>query len=269
MIESHSTILKLMQAVFVAACVMALVMFWIRNHDATGSSSRTLPEQPQTNRTRHASIPHVHDAFPPAYIADESGNPIHSWRVLLLPYLEHQDLYDDYDFREPWNGPNNIKLLARMPREYSCPARDLAATTRPSLTSYVVVTGPGTLFQDAASTRFDQITDGTPNTLLVVETLTAKIPWTAPEDLDIRTMSLRLNETMHPSISSRHPLGANVVFADARCSHIKESITAEQLRSMITRRRRTESGRMNQPAEPALQARACALPGDYDKNAVK
>ena len=31
----------------------------------------------------------VNQQFPPAYIADADGQPMHSWRVLILPYLEH------------------------------------------------------------------------------------------------------------------------------------------------------------------------------------
>ena len=51
-----------------------------------------------------------HGCFPPAYVADASGRPMHSWRVLILPYLDQQQLYDQYDFSEPWNGPNNQQL---------------------------------------------------------------------------------------------------------------------------------------------------------------
>src|SRR5438105_1376638 len=54
-----------------------------------------------------------HDAnksFPPAYVADAEGKPMHSWRVLILPYLERNDLYQQYDFNEPWNGPHNSRL---------------------------------------------------------------------------------------------------------------------------------------------------------------
>jgi hypothetical protein len=54
-------------------------------------------------------------AFPPAYVADESGKPMHSWRVLILPFLESSPLYDKYRFDEPWDGPNNRQLLKHMP----------------------------------------------------------------------------------------------------------------------------------------------------------
>ena len=52
----------------------------------------------------------VYKSFPPAYVADETGKPMHSWRVLILPFLEQKALYDQYRFDEPWDGPNNGKL---------------------------------------------------------------------------------------------------------------------------------------------------------------
>jgi prepilin-type processing-associated H-X9-DG protein len=174
------------------------------------------------------------NAFPPAYIADDTGRPKHSWRVLILPYMDEQALYDDYDFSEPWNGPHNSTLLAKMPRLFSCPARDWEATSRPSLTSYVLVTGPGMMFVQADSIRIDQVTDGTLFTLMVVETSNVEIPWTKPDDLDLRTMSLRINDPKSPSISSQHPKGANTLFADGCCRFLPESTSAERLKSLLT-----------------------------------
>src|SRR4051794_6845264 len=43
------------------------------------------------------ALQNYHDDYgtlPPAYIADSTGKPIHSWRVLLLPYIEQKLLYD-------------------------------------------------------------------------------------------------------------------------------------------------------------------------------
>lgn len=43
--------------------------------------------------------------FPPAHTDGENGKPMHSWRVVILPCLDRRDLYEAYDFNEPWDGP--------------------------------------------------------------------------------------------------------------------------------------------------------------------
>jgi translation elongation factor EF-Tu-like GTPase len=65
-----------------------------------------------------ANYHETYGCFPPAYVADRDGKPMHSWRVLILPFLEQQELYHAYNFAEPWDGPNNRKLME---------ARDLLA----------------------------------------------------------------------------------------------------------------------------------------------
>src|ERR1700690_1532678 len=63
----------------------------------------------------------TYGSFPPAYIPDKNGRPMHSWRVLLLPFLEFGPLYDQYRFDEPWNGPHN-RELAKLPIAlFHCP----------------------------------------------------------------------------------------------------------------------------------------------------
>ncbi|MEO8497518.1 MAG: DUF1559 domain-containing protein, partial [Planctomycetota bacterium] len=57
----------------------------------------------------------AHGTLPPAYIPDASGKPMHSWRVLILPYLNEDGLYRRYNFDEPWDGPNNLQLAGHMP----------------------------------------------------------------------------------------------------------------------------------------------------------
>ena len=62
----------------------------------------------------------TYGAFPPAYVADASGKPMHSWRVLILPHMEQLALYERYNFNEPWDGPNNILLANEMPDIFRC-----------------------------------------------------------------------------------------------------------------------------------------------------
>ena len=62
----------------------------------------------------------TYGVFPPPCLTDENGMPIHSWRVLLLPFLDEQELYDEYRFDEPWDGPSNSRLHSRMPEIFRC-----------------------------------------------------------------------------------------------------------------------------------------------------
>ncbi len=71
------------------------------------------------------ALHNYHDAygqFPPAFVPDQDGRPIHSWRVLILPFIEQQGLYQQYEFAEPWDGPNNRRLLSQIPSLYRCPS---------------------------------------------------------------------------------------------------------------------------------------------------
>jgi hypothetical protein len=176
----------------------------------------------------------AYDALPPAYIADASGRPMHSWRVLLLPFMGESALYNRYDFSEPWNGPNNIKLLNNMPWTFACPSWHDYPPTSTTLTSYVAVTGPGTMFPGTSSTKFADVTDGISETLMIVEVADVKIPWTAPQDLDVRTMSFRVNDPKRLGISSKHPGGANVGLGDDAIRFMRESIVPGNLRSLVT-----------------------------------
>lgn len=46
-------------------------------------------------------------SFPPAWTVDENGNRLHSWRTMILPYLEQKPLYDSIDLSKPWDDPAN------------------------------------------------------------------------------------------------------------------------------------------------------------------
>jgi prepilin-type processing-associated H-X9-DG protein len=223
----------LMKLVFALACSLGLFTWLARAvGDAREAARRS---QCLCNLCSiKLALHNYHDQYgtlPPAYIADAQGRPMHSWRVLLLPFMEQSPLYNQYDFGEPWNGPNNIKLVNSMPSVFACPSRFSNPT---ALTSYVAITGPGTMFPGTGSVKFADVTDGLANTLLIVEVANVNIPWTAPQDLDVRTMSFGVNDPKRPGISSKHPGGANVVFGDASYRFLPEAISPGNLRALIT-----------------------------------
>ena len=174
----------------------------------------------------------AHGSFPPAYIADENGRPMHSWRVLILPFLGHKPLYEAYDFNEAWDGPNNRQLANQPVSRFNCPAD----TKEPSLhASYLVVVGPGTMWPGSEPMNLDECTDEPSNTILVVEVANSGIHWMQPRDLDISKMALEVNPNKGRGISSFHTDGANMAFVDGSVGFMPETITPEVLRVLLTR----------------------------------
>ncbi|MGQ0636366.1 MAG: DUF1559 family PulG-like putative transporter [Planctomycetaceae bacterium] len=174
----------------------------------------------------------VFNCFPPAYVADEKGKPMHSWRVLILPYIGEGGLYGQYRFDEPWDGPNNSRLLARMPVVYACPSHSASGGPQPFNTAYAGVFGPAAVFKGADVVRFPDIIDGTSNTLLVGEVGDTAIPWMKPEDIDV---------TAHPAINSpggfgsHHLGGAQFAMCDGSVRFISQSINPQTLSALFTR----------------------------------
>ncbi len=60
-------------------------------------------------------------SFPPAYTTDGRGKRLHSWRTLLLPYLEENALYSQIDLSKAWDDPANIRAAdGHVPSVYLC-----------------------------------------------------------------------------------------------------------------------------------------------------
>lgn len=219
--------------VFVLCVVLAGLIWLLRPVQISREAAIDMSAQGPLNQITIA-LHNYHDhfgSFPPAYIADETGKPMHSWRVLLLPYMEEQALHARYNFREPWNGPNNSKLAAEIPRMYHHYG-DSRGTTN---TSYVVIVGAGTAFPGAKTTKLTDFKDGVENTILLAEISHSDICWMEPRDLDADTMSLAINDSTHPSISSSRPKGPYVTFADTlKGYHVKRSMAPNDLAALFT-----------------------------------
>ncbi len=56
-----------------------------------------------------------HGQLPVVIAMDEHGLPQHSWRSLILPFMEEATLAAVYRMDEPWNGPNNSQLAVYRP----------------------------------------------------------------------------------------------------------------------------------------------------------
>ncbi|TWT99695.1 hypothetical protein Pla108_06380 [Botrimarina colliarenosi] len=174
--------------------------------------------------------------YPPAYINGPDGKPWHSWRVLLLPFLGEEAVYDQYRFDEPWNGPNNQALADRIsPNLFRC--TNAPGGKREWNTNYVAVVGKETAFPGAETVASDDIKDGVENTILLVEIGNSDIHWMEPCDLQYRSLTLQTDpeKASSMSVSSRHPAGPGVVFADRITAYrIHSPLLLSTLRGLLT-----------------------------------
>jgi prepilin-type processing-associated H-X9-DG protein len=180
------------------------------------------------------ALHNYHDAygcFPPAYIADENGRPMHSWRVLILPWLGQEEIYDQYRFDEPWDGPNNRKLHDLTVSAYVCPSHPEARHA----TAYAAVIGPETAWRGAEPLRLEAVRDGRDRTILLAEVSAPAIHWMEPRDLEFDRMSFAINGPKSAAgLSSRHPGGANSLLVDGAVRFLKQTLAANGLRALLT-----------------------------------
>ena len=120
-------------------------------------------------------------SFPPFANGDKQGRPLLSWRVHLLPFLEHKELYEKFHLNEPWDSDHNRRLIAEMPDAYK-----LGGEPGPGKTRVQTPLMPGTLMGDRQVPRIRDVTDGLSNTVLTLAVPPQKaVIWTRPNDIRI------------------------------------------------------------------------------------
>jgi prepilin-type processing-associated H-X9-DG protein len=172
-------------------------------------------------------------SFPPACTYDKDGKPMHSWRVLLLPFLEQGDIYAKYDFNQPWNSPHNWKLIERVsPSIFRCPS----TKGDPGETNYLAVVGDETAWPTGKGISADSIKDGASQTILLVEVANSGIHWAEPRDLPFAQALQGVNPPHSKlSISGGHSGGVIVTFCDGHLEFLPNSTSVNLLRALLTR----------------------------------
>ena len=186
-----------------------------------------------------------HDAwrrFPPAYLADNEGRPMHSWRVLILPFLEDMELYDQYDFGEHWDGPNNSKLLSKMPRVYMCPSHDSEADESHQCTGYVAVMGDDADGPVGGNRKREDESGAERFRIVLIEDGSARIPWTQPTDWNVEEAIGRVTSD-DPNDGGPHETsdfffrytgGRNVLLADSSVAFYYDDVGHENWTRLLS-----------------------------------
>ena len=171
-----------------------------------------------------------------------------SWRTRLYPsFMESAQQFYDPNFA--WDSPVNARLYdgtpvvatdkgGGNPRKvildpcphwcWCCPSD---STKR---VNYSVVIGDKTAFPLNRAVKFDEITDGLENAIVAVESLSNSSIWTEPGDIQFDEMKFLIGNTANGELSSKHPNGVNVAFADGKIYFLENTIPADDLRALFT-----------------------------------
>jgi prepilin-type processing-associated H-X9-DG protein len=153
---------------------------------------------------------------------------LHSWRTLILPYIEQQALYSQIDLNEPWDSPKNSAYNNVVIPTFHCQSHPPGPGC-----DYVAIVGPNTAFQGDKPVGFMHIIDGTSNTIAIVEAKGNSVSWMAPVDFDITKMQFKPNSGANDP-SSFHPGGVNVLFCDGSVRFVSNNTDPRVFQAMST-----------------------------------
>lgn len=177
------------------------------------------------------ALQNYHDAngeLPPAYSVDAEGHRLHSWRALILPYMEGDHVHELIDYTRPWDAPENERAR-NIPRHfYLCPS---STQEDERLTTYLAVVGPEFLFNESSPRSFADVTDGAANTIAIIEVSSDKaVHWMSPKDADESFVF----ENGGANLETGHPATFLAGFLDGHAEAIEVDIEAKTLRAMLT-----------------------------------
>ncbi len=167
-----------------------------------------------------------HGALPPAYTTDKDGKPLHSWRTLILPFIEEEPLYKSIDLTKPWDDPVNAEAFKTAVSVYHCPANP----DRDNRTTYLAVVTPDSCFRATQPRNLAEITDKPSQTLMVIEVdLDHAVPWMKPVDAD-EQLVMNIDEKSNRA----HPGGTTAVFVDGHVAFLTANLSPDQRRAIIS-----------------------------------
>jgi hypothetical protein len=167
---------------------------------------------------------------PAADTYTKDGKPLLSWRVHLLPRLGHAELYAKFKLDEPWDGPNNGKLVGEIPGAFASPGPH--KNWLRGLTYTCGFRHEGAVFEKRAHVTPGSITAGSESTLAIFDA-GEPVVWTQPDELEWKPNQPR------PGFGGADPDRDNFLAATAsgEVYWIRRSLPDATLRALFDRRR--------------------------------
>ena len=222
------TLVELLIVLGIITLLVALVWPHIQSHRCVGHSRTHCRNNLKQITLALHNYCDDYGGFLPAYTVDADGKPLHSWRTLILPYLDQRELYEKIDLSKPWDDPANAQAAATVVPTFVCPAS--YSESEPNRSEYLAVVTPQSCIRPTETRPLSEITDGLPNTLMVIEVpLKNAVPGMSPLDAD-----LQLVWKSNLDDDRQHACGFPAGFADGSVQFLSPDMPAEELRSLIS-----------------------------------
>lgn len=224
--KSAFTLVELAMILGIMVVLIALLLPAVRHSSEAQRRSVCSANLHQIGRALQAYEQTYHE-LPPAYTVDDQGRPLHSWRTLILPYLDCTSVYESIDLDKPWDEPDNqeaFKAAHGVDYIYQCPSSGVALGD----SVYLAVVTAESCLRAARSPSLADVKDDPSQTILVIEVdREHAVPWMAPVDADEELW-------MNIGPKSGHPLGGNVLFAELNVHFIFQNLPPDQRRAMVS-----------------------------------
>ena len=102
-----------------------------------------------------------------------------NWRIGILPFVGHKDLYEQFKFDEVWDSEHNRALIKQMPDVFSTGGKE-------GHTTWFILNGDQCAYQQGVPLAPGNIPDRAESTLMACELNDSmQQPWTATDGIDI------------------------------------------------------------------------------------
>lgn len=222
---SGFTLIELAVAFVVVAVLIALLLPAQRRARPAARRTQCKNNLKQIGLALH----NYHDtwgAFPPVYTVDADGKPLHSWRTLILPYIDQAPLYNQLNLSKPWDDPANAEAFKTSVPTYLCPS----TPGTDGKTVYLAVAIKGGCMEPGASRTIKEITDGTSDTILVIEVPHEQaVTWYVPQDADAAVLQGFSSKSKETHTGGRHAL-----MGDGTVRFISQNIAPPTFQALLT-----------------------------------